>query len=145
MKISLGAKVRLHFALQLADGTEVDSTYDKAPAEFVVGDGRLPEPIEALLIGLEAGASVDHEMPADPVFGSVLEEHQVWLPKTDFAADMVLDKGVVVSFGGTNTKGESVGVITEITDRQILIDFNHPLAGRRLRFKADIVQIEPAD
>lgn len=141
MKITQGTKVKLHFALQLADGTDVDSTYDKSPAEFVVGDGKLPEPIEALLCGLEVGASVDHEMSADLVFGSVLEEHQVWLPITDFPTSMVLEKGLVVSFGGANTKGDSVGVVDAITEDQILIDFNHPLAGRMIRFKADILQI----
>lgn len=145
MKIAAGAKVRLHFALQLADGTEVDGTYGKPPAEFVVGDGSLPEPIEELLSGLTAGESVAHEMAADSLFGSVHDEHKVWLPKADFSADMTLEEGLVVSFGGTNTKGDTVGVIAEQTADRVLVDFNHPLAGRSIVFKADILQVEPGD
>ena len=143
MKIAPSTKVTLHFALALADGTLIDSTYEGPPASFVVGDGRLPEAIEALLHGLEAGASVDHKMPADPIFGSVREEHQVWLPRTDFPADITLEVGLALSFGGVQTKGESVGVVTELQQDRVLVDLNHPLAGRMLHFKADVLEVVP--
>ena len=144
MKIAPDAKVTLHFALMLVDGTPIDSTYEGEPASFVVGDGQLPDAIESLLYGLEAGASVDHQMSAVPIFGEAEKSHQVWLPRGDFPADMALEVGLVLSFDSANTKGESVGMVADLTDDRVLVDMNHPLAGREIRFKADILAVSPS-
>ncbi|MEK9713674.1 MAG: FKBP-type peptidyl-prolyl cis-trans isomerase, partial [Thalassolituus sp.] len=53
--IETKSQVKLHFALKLADGQEVDSTFAAQPAELVIGDGNLPEGFEGFLLGLTTG------------------------------------------------------------------------------------------
>lgn len=140
--VAEGMQVKLHFALHLQDGSEVDSTWSKAPATFEVGDGNLPIELEKLLMGMKEGQSLDHQMPADSLFGTPRDEHRVWLPRSHFPEDMPLEIGMVVSFGGAITKGESVGVIKVLNEARALVDFNHPLAGQMIAFKAEILQIQ---
>ena len=64
MQIETGTQVTLHFALCLADGQVIDSTHEREPATFVVGDGSLPDGFEQTLIGLAAGAEQRAEVPA---------------------------------------------------------------------------------
>ena len=62
------------------------------------------------------------------------------LPRSQFG-DMVLEPGLVVSFADA-ANGELPGVIAEFDEEKVTVDFNHPLAGKRLKFEVKIIAVE---
>lgn len=146
--IAGGTRVTLHFALALQDGSVIDSNYDTAPASFVVGDGSLLPGFEALLLGKSAGDRVRETLPADRAFGAVNPDNIHTLPRQRFASLLAnttdpLAAGTVLAFadGGGNS---IPGVIVSIDEEVLVVDFNHPLAGRDIVFSADIITVIPA-
>lgn len=139
--VAANRQVTLHFALYLADGSEIDSTRQGTPATFVVGDGNLPTQLEQLLLGMAVGDSIKQSILADQVFGPARDEHRAWLPKADFSPTLELEVGLVMGFQGVGGEGESPGVIKEMNEFNVLVDFNHPLAGQELIFAAEILKI----
>lgn len=147
-RVGIGSRVTLHFSLSLADGTVIDSNFDKAPASFVVGDGSLLPGFEATLLHRSAGAKIDVLLPVEESFGEVSPENVQVLPRRKFAGllanstDPVVE-GTVLSFADAGGF-EIPGVVKSIDEDCLVVDFNHPLAGREIRFKAEIVSVLPA-
>lgn len=141
--IQPGSRVTLHYTLTLADGTVVDSTEGGAPATFVIGSGELVDFLEGRLLGLETGTHWQFAIDASETRGQFVPETVQRLPRTDFPADMDLKPGEVIGF--ETPGGEEVpGLVLEVTDTEIVVDFSHPLAGRDLVFDVEIVAVEPA-
>lgn len=143
MLIAKGKQVTLHFALKLNDGQVVDSTFDKEPATLVVGDGNLPEGFEALLIGLEAGAKNSFVIPPEDAFAQKNPNNIQHMKRSDFGADLEIEVGLMVSFADANG-AELPGVIKEVHDNLVVVDFNHPLAGEELTFDVQIINVTEA-
>lgn len=141
-RIDEGMEVTLHFTLKLEDGTVVDSTRDKAPATFQVGDGNLPPGFEHPIKGLAAGESGRYEITPEHGFGQHNPQNIQLLSLEDFG-DETPEVGMVMSFADPSG-GELPGVISRIDDDQVEVDFNHPLAGRTLTFEVEVVDVKPA-
>lgn len=147
--IAEGAKVTLHFALSLPDGEEIDSNYGKPPVSFKVGDGNLMPGFEAALMGAAAGDSIAVLLPAAQAFGEVNPDNVQSFPRQRFASLLAnttdpIEPGTVLSFADSGGN-EIPGVIKQIGELSVVIDFNHPLAGREIMFKADIISVIPSD
>lgn len=136
-------EIALHFALLLEDGSEVDSTFERQPARFVFGDGSLLPSVEAKLLGLAAGAAEVFELAPEEAFGQRNPANIQRVARDQFAQDMELKEGLVVSFADA-AGGELPGVIAAIAEDAIEVDFNHPLAGRTLHFKVEILEVNAA-
>jgi len=143
-EITIGpdTRVTLHFAIKLQNGDVVDSTFDKAPATFTVGDGNLLPGFEQALFGLEAGAKTSLTIPPERGFGQPNDGNLQTMTRDDFS-DMELSPGLLIIFSDA-AGGEMPGVVKSYDDEQVVIDFNHPLAGRVLTFDVEILAIEPA-
>lgn len=141
-RVVMGSCVRLHFSILLASGEEVDTTRRGRPAEFVVGDGNLPPGFEAALIDMRAGD--DAQIPLKPAqaFGDHNDANVQRLSLDQFD-DMQLEEGLIVSFAGPG--GELPGVVKKIYESTVLVDFNHPLAGRDVVFDVSLLRVEPGD
>ena len=145
LEVGPNTKITLHFALKLSEtGELVDSTFEKAPAEFVMGDGNLPPSFEATLIGLKAGErKVSIIEPADG-FGQHNPSNVQRMGRDQFDPSVELSEGLVVSFKDkANT--ELPGVVTAFDNDSVTVDFNHPLAGRSLEFEVEILSVSPAE
>lgn len=143
MQIREGTRVTLHFALRLATtGEAVDSTHGGEPATFTVGDGSLPEGFERLLHGLGPGSDASFTVEPSDAFGLAREENLRLLPRAQFDAAIELEPGVVVAFDAPG--GHLSGVVKGIEGDLVVIDFNHPLAGRTLLFDVSVLRVEPA-
>lgn len=141
--IGPNTEVSLHFALLLEDGSEVDSTFSRQPATFTFGDGNLLPSVEAKLLGYTAGAKEVFTLAPEEAFGQRNPANIQRLPRSQFGDDMELQEGLVVSFSdAANT--ELPGVISGFDGDMVEVDFNHPLAGRSLRFKVEILSVSPA-
>lgn len=97
LRIDEGMEVTLHFTLKLEDGTQVDSTRDKAPATFQVGDGNLPPGFEQPLKGMSAGESGSFEISPEHAFGQHNPQNIQVLKREDFSTDEP-EEGMVMSF-----------------------------------------------
>jgi FKBP-type peptidyl-prolyl cis-trans isomerase SlpA len=142
LAVGPATRVTLHFSLAMADGTLVDSNFDGQPATFEVGDGNLLPAFEQALFGLAAGQEATFIMAPEQAFGQHNPTNVQVLKRTDFPADMALEQGLVVSFADAN-RAELPGVIVAVDEREVTVDFNHPLAGHSLSFRVAIVAVEP--
>lgn len=141
-QIQPGSRVRLHLTLRLADGTVVESTYDDAPLEFVVGDGTLVHGLEVALYGLRAGQRQSLTLHPDQAYGAHDPEAVGWLPRARFPAEMVLQPGSLVGFSGPDNE-EVAALVIAVEPERVQIDFNHPLAGKPIVFESEILSVEP--
>ena len=141
LTIGPGTQVTLHFALKLADGHVIDSTFENDPATFSVGDGNLLAGFEKVLFGLAKG---DHEtfiVPPEEGFGQVNPSNVQQIARADFD-DIDLEEGLVLAFANTQDT-EVPGIVTGFDDRQVTVDFNHPLAGETIHFEVRVLAVEP--
>jgi|TARA_B110000977_G_scaffold91395_1_gene121289 FKBP-type peptidyl-prolyl cis-trans isomerase SlpA len=140
LEVELGTKVTLHFALVLEDGDVIDSNFETAPATFTVGDGNLLPGFESTLIGLENGDEREFTIPPEEAFGQHNPQNVQRVDRSNFD-QQELEVGAMFSF--QNGDGELPGVIIEFEDEEILVDFNHPLAGKNIIFQVKIMDIAP--
>ncbi|WP_106475585.1 FKBP-type peptidyl-prolyl cis-trans isomerase [Phytohalomonas tamaricis] len=141
-RVGEGMEISLHFTLKLEDGTIVDSTREKRPADFVFGDGNLPPGFEAPIKGLAIGESGSYAVAPEHGFGQYNPQNVQTLSIDNFET-MTIEEGMVVSFSDP-AGGELPGVIKSIGERQVEVDFNHPLAGRTLTFEVEVLDVRPA-
>lgn len=140
--IGEGMQVTLHFAIKLTDQTQVDSTFDKSPATFNVGDGNLLPGFEQALFGLKSGDKEVLQIEPAQGFGMRNPNNVQRLPKSQFDQTLELQPGLMLSFADAN-KSELPGVISAIEDEEVEVDFNHPLAGQDLLFEVEILEVKP--
>lgn len=143
-RIGPGKRVTLHFSVLMLDGGVVDSTKERAPATFTVGDGNLLPGFEESIFGLKAGDKRSILLEAARAFGPRNPENIQVMRRSQFSKDMPMEPGVVVSFAD-KSKAELPGVITEVGDDTVMVDFNHPLAGLDLTFQVEIINVVDAD
>ena len=138
--IDTGTTVTLHFALVLEDGAVVDSNFEGKPATFSVGDGNLLPGFEETLMGLREGDKREFVVPPEKAFGHHNEQNLQRVAMENFA-DLEIEVGAMFSF--QNGDGEMPGVIAEINDGEVVVDFNHPLAGKNIIFQVKIMDVIP--
>lgn len=135
----------LHYRLTGADGTEVVNTFGARPATLSLGSGQLAPAMEARLVGLDEGAHRVFELDPGEAFG---ERHPDKLQRVARRllceigqADAQHAVGDVLSFPAPEGAGGFAGVVREVGDEWLLLDFNHPLAGQPVRFEVQLVGV----
>lgn len=141
LKVEEHTKVTLHFSLCLDDGTVIDSTFEKKPASFEFGDGQLPDGFQSYLRGMVAGDKGEWSVPPENAFGQPNPNNQQTIKRSAFPADMELTEGLMISFADANNS-ELPGVVKFIDEDEVVVDFNHPLAGQILKFVVEIQSVE---
>ena len=133
----------MHFSLALTDGTEAASTFGDEPTTFVMGEGNLSEALELALYGLAAGDMQTLTLKPEQAFGPRDDGKVHPMPRSNFGPEMELEVGLIIGF--TTPDGhELAGIVYEIREHEVVIDFNHPLAGNEVIFKVEILAVEPA-
>ena len=142
LRIGPDREVTLHFALKLENGDVVDSTFDKQPATFKVGDGNLLPGFEVALYGFKAGDKRSLQIEPENAFGQPNPQNVQVMPRGQFQ-DMELSEGLLIIFNDA-ANAELPGVVKAFDEQQVTIDFNHPLAGKRLSFDVEIIEVRQA-
>lgn len=143
-RIAQGSQVELHFEVSLENGTVIDSTFDRpTPVSLVIGDGSLLEGFEKVLLNLTAGDTrTAHLSPAE-AFGEWNADNVQTFSQAQFATSGELPEvGTMMEFEDKG-KNTLAGVVSEVTDDTVKVDFNHPLAGQNVLFKVQIVKVTP--
>jgi FKBP-type peptidyl-prolyl cis-trans isomerase SlpA len=141
--IQPGARATLHLSIRLQDGTVALDTFEEEPLSFRVGNGTLVPELEGLLGGLRAGDETNFLVDGSDLYGPRVSEKIHWMDASDFPAGMHLAPGQMVAF---ETPGghEMAGVVLAVGDEGVQVDFNHPLAGRSLQIRVQVLDVEPA-
>jgi FKBP-type peptidyl-prolyl cis-trans isomerase SlpA len=142
LAVGPGTKVTLHFALRLQDGEVIDSNFERDPATFVVGDGNLLPGFEKAIFGLTEGDKKTLTISPEQGFGQRNPNNMQEFARSEFSADIELREGLVLSFTDAQ-KTELPGVVSHFDENVVIVDFNHPLAGRDIVFDVAILKIEP--
>jgi FKBP-type peptidyl-prolyl cis-trans isomerase SlyD len=130
------------------EGRVIETVEESAPLSFVFGTGRLLPAFEANLEGLEEGAAFDFSLTATDAYGEVREEMVISLPRNIFEDEGTL-RSEICYVGNTvpmmDSQGNRMnGVVVEIGDSFVKMDFNHPLAGSDLYFTGKVVGVREA-
>lgn len=130
----------LHYRITTLDGEEFLSTFDMSPATLQMGSGQLAENLESVLIGLSAHERFVFELEPAQAFGEHNPRLVERLALSSLPAGMELKENSVVEFTAPN--GASfAGFLRELDATHGLFDFNHPLAGKTIRFEVELVGI----
>ena len=142
-RIEAGSRVTLHFSLRLEqDRRLVDSTADGGPMALVIGQGDLIEGLEQRLLGLQPGDKRRFEIPCAEAYGPARTDQVHILPRAQFPSTVTPEPGLVVGFE-TPGGDEVPGVIRQVSEQEVEVDFCHPLAGHDLIFEVEILAVEP--
>lgn len=139
-----GRMAVVHLRIVLEDGTVAEDTHNGEPLCLVHGDGTLLDRLERRIEGLATGDHRDWELSPDEAFGQRDHANVRSLPRERFPDDVEPRPGNVIAFAlpdGNELPGTVIGASD---DGSIVIDFNHPLAGRTLRFEVEVVSVAAA-
>lgn len=140
--IGENSKVVMHYRISLEDGTVADSTWeDNAPIAFTVGDGNLLPALEQSLFGLSAGAREQIHLSPEQGFGYKDTANIHDMPRDDFDPAMPIEPGMVIGFSLPNGE-ELPGMVLEVAEAYVRVDFNHPFSGHELNFEVEILSVE---
>jgi len=140
-QILQNSTVTLYYTLTLPDGTVADTTGNDEPFTFTMGTGTMIEGLEHSLLGLSAGDHQELIIPPEAGYGFPDPEARQTMPRVNFPENMVLEPGMIINFdmpGGD----EAPGAVIEVSDTEVIVDFNHPLAGIDVTFTVDIVDVQ---
>jgi FKBP-type peptidyl-prolyl cis-trans isomerase SlyD len=150
MTITKDKVVSLVYELRVnsKEGDIVESLTTDNPLSFLFGAGNLLPKFEAKIDGLNVGETFDFDLVATDAYGEVNDAAIVDVPLSAFMTDGVVDENLV-QLGNTipmrdNAGNRLNGVVKEITDENVKMDFNHPLAGNHLFFKGEVTDIREA-
>lgn len=143
LTVGPGTRVTLHFSLTLTTGDVIDSNFEREPATFTVGDGSLLVGFEKALFGMQEGDRETFLIKPEDGFGQRNPNNIQEIPRDQFSEDIELNEGLMLSFADAQ-KTELPGVVQRFDDQRVIVDFNHPLAGRDILFDVAILRIEPA-
>ncbi len=140
MKAAKGRKVAVHYRGTLDNGDEFDSSEGREPLEFVVGQGNLIAGFEAAVLGMELGEEKTVTLAPEDAYGPYEDELVIEGPRSTFPPGKV---ELGQSFTVHLKDGEEAEARVVRADAQtVTLDFNHPLAGKRLTFRLKIVRVE---
>ena len=142
--IAADSKITMHFALKIDDEQIVDSTFERSPVNFVLGDGNLLPGFEEYLLGLTNGDHKTFSVPPEKAFGQPNPQNTQEMKRNSFPVDMPVAPGLMVSFADAQG-AELPGLISAVEGDWVTVDFNHPLAGKTLQFEVQILEVQDAD
>ena len=132
--------VTLNYRIAQAGGQPLISTFESTPATLQLGNGELSPALEQCLIGLVDGDKHVFELAEGEAFGPRNELLVERIQRSELPAEVELEPMAMLSF--TAPDGHSIsGLVRELDSETVLIDFNHPLAGKPIRFEVEIVGV----
>ena len=131
--------VRVHYTGKLEDGTVFDSSRERDPLEFTLGEGKLIPGFEEAVIGMAPGETKSETLPPEKAYGPFRDELVLTIDRGQFPEDAKVEVGQ--RFEASGPQGPMILNIVEVEDQQVTADANHPLAGKALLFDIDLVEI----
>ena len=143
MSVEISKVVGIEYTLKDANNKEqLDSNVGAEPLEFITGKGQIIQGLEDKVISMEVGETADVIIEPAHGYGEYNEEASQELPIEQFAG---VDLVEGMTLYGTGEQGETVQVtVKSFDDKNVTIDYNHPMAGKTLMFTVSILSERPA-
>jgi len=144
MKVEQNKMVGVDYKLTV-DGQVADQSRPGQPLEFICGTGMLLPKFEEAILGREPGEKVAFTLEPKDGYGEQIAEAIVDLPKNIFMVDGKLAEDIL--FVGSqvpmsDAKGNRMtGIVKEVGEETVKMDFNHPMAGKTLHFEVEVVSV----
>ncbi len=150
MEIGKNTMVSLAYVLRIdgQEGQVIEQVSAEKPLQFLFGAGMMLPAFEKQLAGLSGGQSFEINLDPEEAYGELSDEAIVDLPRHIFVVDGKFDEELVktgnvvpmMSGNGQRLNGR----VLEVTEREVRMDFNHPLAGEELFFKGEVLDVRDA-
>jgi len=142
MAVKKGDKVKVEYEGKLEDGTVFDSSAKHGhPLAFTVGEGQVIPGFENAVIGLEKDGEKEVTIKPEDGYGSPNDKLLKKIPRDQLPSEPEPKAGMTL--GVTLPTGQQLPAkIISVEEKEITIDLNHPLAGKVLKFKVKVVEIE---
>lgn len=142
MQVAHDMVVTMHYTLTGDDGHVLDSSIGGEPLSYLHGYGNIIAGLEKALEGNATGFSSRVTVESADAYGEYRDDMLIAAARDQFDPAMDLQPGLQVMAEGPN--GPVVFIIKEITDSEVTLDGNHPLAGQRLHFDVEITGVRAA-
>lgn len=140
-KVKSGDTVNVHYHGKLTDGTTFDSSEGRSPLQFKVGSGQVIKGFDNAVLDMEVGDKKTVQIPVDEAYGQSAPENFLEFPKTDFPEGMNPEVGMQLHLSDNSGNTFPV-VVAEVKEESVILDGNHPLAGKDLIFELELVSIQ---
>ena len=135
-----GDTVRIHYTGTLSDGSTFDSSAGRDPLEFKLGSGQVIAGFDAAVDGMEVGQSKTVNIPADQAYGAHNPDALQAFPRDKIPSNIPLEIGTQLQL--QSSQGHPMMVtVKDVSDEEVILDANHPLAGKDLTFEIELVEI----
>lgn len=139
-KVKDGDTVKVHYTGKLEDGSVFDSSVSRDPLEVTLGEGKLIPGFEKAVVGLEVGDKTTANITSADAYGERRDDLEVTIEREQLPEDIEPEVGMQLQLNQPN--GQPVPVqITKVEEENIIIDANHPLAGKDLTFDIELIEI----
>jgi FKBP-type peptidyl-prolyl cis-trans isomerase 2 len=139
-QVKSGDKVKVHYHGKLTSGETFDSSTGREPLEFEVGSGMVIKGFDEGVTGMAVGEKKTINIPFDQAYGPRNPEMMIDMPKDRFPQDMEIEVGMPLMMSDGEGNQHQVA-ITELKENSVVLDANHPLAGKDLVFDLELVEI----
>lgn len=137
---SKGNQVKVHYTGKLTNGTVFDSSENREPLQFTLGDGNMIKGFDAAVQGMAIGEGKSVTIPSSEAYGDKREDMVVDIPIENVPENIKPEVGMDLTLQGQNGQPMPVKVV-EVDAEKIKLDANHPLAGEDLIFEIKLVEI----
>ena len=135
-----GDTVKIHYIGKLADGTVFDTSSNKGPLQFTVGSGQVIPGFDEAVTGMVVGETKTAEIPCDKAYGPRNDSLVLVVDKKQVPPELKPEVGQRLEVGSPS--GELLAVtIIEVSDENLTLDANPPLAGEDLTFDIELLEI----
>lgn len=132
--------VTLHYRLAANDGLELMNTFKERPATLQMGSGQLAPTLEQCILGLPEGERKTFQLEPGQAFGARSDDLVQRIARSQVSDNFVVEPGAQIDF--MSEQGEKFsGFVRSFDDSTVLMDFNHPLAGKHLEFEVQVIGV----
>jgi peptidylprolyl isomerase len=136
----LGNKVKVHYAVNLEDGTTFDSTFNLEPIVFTIGLQQVIIGFEDAVIGMSTGTVKTVRIPSEEAYGPYDKNLVTEMDRAEFPEDFELEVGQHLQI--IQPDGQpAVETVLSVSDKTVTLDKNHPLAGKDLIIDIQLLEI----
>jgi peptidylprolyl isomerase len=137
--VEIGDKVKLEYTGTLEDGSVFDASQKHGkPLEFEVGSGQVIKGFDQGVIGMQINEEKEINIIPEDGYGQINPDLLKKIPRDQLPKEGEPKPGMVLALGTPDGK-KYPAVIKEVNDKEITVDLNHPLAGKKLKFKVKLL------
>jgi FKBP-type peptidyl-prolyl cis-trans isomerase 2 len=141
MTAKVGDKVKVHYTGKLAEGIVFDSSEGAEPLEFELGSGMVIEGFDSGIEGMIIGEKKTVHIPVNQAYGPADEQNVIRIPRTEIPEGMELEIGMVLNMHQDGSGDVMQVAVADFDEQSVVLDGNHPLAGKDLIFDIELVEI----